>query len=431
MKKDTFKEGIDYLHKRLSNLPDRRIGDNSFISMKDIGLSAFSVFFTQSSSFLEHQKLLNKRMGKSNAKTLFKIEHIPSDNHIRDILDEVPPSEIFPVYDYMLSRAHKSGELESYRHLDGKLLMPFDGLHYFSSKKIHCKKCSHKKHKDETITYTHTMVTSVLVHPTKRQVLPLPPEFIEPQDGREKQDCELAAAKRWLEIHGEKYAHLGVIILGDDLYCHQPFCKAVLKAKYDFIFVCKPESHKALYQDLDGLSKLGAIKEIELKRDKEVWRCRYINQTEIKGDKDALKVNWCELAVYNREGTRTYYNTFATNIEITDKNIFEIVEAGRTRWKTENELNNTLKNHGYFLAHNYGHGKNHLSSLLATMILLSFLFHTLLLLTDKRYKAIRGYWPRKTFFQQMRTLLFYMYFATWEALMECMVNAGEFKIDSS
>ena len=89
MKKDTFKEGIDYLHKRLSNLPDRRIGDNSFISMKDIGLSAFSVFFTQSSSFLEHQKLLNKRMGKSNAKTLFKIEHIPSDNHIRDILDEV------------------------------------------------------------------------------------------------------------------------------------------------------------------------------------------------------------------------------------------------------------------------------------------------------------------------------------------------------
>jgi hypothetical protein len=431
LNKDIFQEGVDYLHERLSKLPDKRVGDNSFIKIKDIGLSAFSVFFTQSSSFLEHQKLLNKRTGKNNAKSLFRIEHIPSDNHIRDILDEVPPSEIFPIYDYLLSRADRIGELSSYRHLDNKLLMPFDGVHYFSSKKINCDKCSCKHHKDGTISYTHSMVSSVLVHPAKRQVLPLPPEFIEPQDGHEKQDCELTAAKRWLEIHGKKYAKLGIIVLGDDLYCHQPFCESVLEAGYDFIFVCKPDSHKALYEDLEGLFKLKAIKEIETKRNKEIWRCRYINQTNIKDGEDALKVNWCELAVYNRKEERLYYNTFVTNKTITDRNVFAIVEAGRTRWKTENELNNTLKNHGYFLEHNYGHGKNYLSSLLATMILLSFLFHTLLLLTDKRYKAIRNYWPRKTFFQQLRTLLFYMYFATWGALMECMVNAGEFEIDSS
>ena len=71
MSNDIFQKSIDYLHERLSALPDRRIGDNSFISMKDIGLSAFSVFFTQSSSFLEHQKLLNKRTGRNNAKSLF------------------------------------------------------------------------------------------------------------------------------------------------------------------------------------------------------------------------------------------------------------------------------------------------------------------------------------------------------------------------
>lgn len=126
-----------------------------------------------------------------------------------------------------------------------------------------------------------------------------------------------------------------------------------------------------------------------------------------------------------------YRNTFITNILITEKNIFEIVEAGRARWKTENELNNSLKNHGYFLEHNYGHGKNHLSSLLTTMILLSFLFHTLLFLTDKRYRTIRNCWSRKFFFQQLRTLLLYMYFATWNALMEWMVNAGDYDIDSS
>ena len=83
------------------------------------------------------------------------------------------------------------------------------------------------------------------------------------------------------------------------------------------------------------------------------------------------------------------------------------MRAGRTRWKTENEHNNTLKNHGYQLAHNFGHGKEHLSSLLATLILLSFLFHEILMLLDMRYKAVRGYLPRRMFFQQLRTILFY------------------------
>ncbi len=104
-----FQEGIDYLYERLSMLPDKRIGRNQFIKMGDIGLSAFSIFFTQSSSFLENQKLLKKRTGSSNARSLFKINHIPSDNHVRDILDEVPPSEIFPIYDYMLKKAEEAG----------------------------------------------------------------------------------------------------------------------------------------------------------------------------------------------------------------------------------------------------------------------------------------------------------------------------------
>jgi hypothetical protein len=55
-------------------------------------------------------------------------------------------------------------------------------------------------------------------------VIPLEPAFVTPQDGHEKQDCENAAAKRWLSEYGERYAALGVTILGDDLYCKQPLC---------------------------------------------------------------------------------------------------------------------------------------------------------------------------------------------------------------
>ena len=52
------------------------------------------------------------------------------------------------------------------------------------------------------------------------------PEFLTPQDGHEKQDCENAAAKPWLGQLGARYRPLGITILGDDLYCKQPVCEA-------------------------------------------------------------------------------------------------------------------------------------------------------------------------------------------------------------
>jgi hypothetical protein len=57
----------------------------------------------------------------------------------------------------------------------------------------------------------------------KAQAIPLEPESITPQDGHDQQGCEQVAAKRWIESHAGRYQH--VTILGDDLYCKQPFCE--------------------------------------------------------------------------------------------------------------------------------------------------------------------------------------------------------------
>lgn len=125
----------------------------------------------------------------------------------------------------------------------------------------------------------------------------------------------------------------------------------------------------------------------------------------------------------NTADKRIYYNTFATDHLITNDNVCAIIKAGRTRWKTENEHNNTLKNHGYYLEYNYGHGKKHLSQLLSTLILLSFLLHTMLMITDTSYRSVRQNFPRKSFFNQLRTLLMYLYFASWTTLMTLMLTS--------
>jgi hypothetical protein len=86
------------------------------------------------------------------------------------------------------------------------------------------------------------------VKPGQAQVFPLPPEFITPQDGQEKQDCERSAAKRWLEQYHERFSAHSVTYLGDDLYANQPLCQLIAETYQQFfIFVCNPELHEGLY----------------------------------------------------------------------------------------------------------------------------------------------------------------------------------------
>ena len=103
-----------------------------------------------------------------------------------------------------------------------------------------------------------------------------------------------------------------------------------------------------------------------------------------------------------------------------------VVASGRARWKIENENNNTLKTKGYHLEHNFGHGKKHLASLLVTMNLLAFLFHTVLGFTDERYRLVRTALPsRQTFFQHVSALTHYLHFPSWNGLLRFMMRRLE------
>jgi hypothetical protein len=408
---------------------NRRTGDNVQYSMADAAIGAFSVFFTQSPSFLDFQRTMAVTKGCSNALSLFGMRRIPSDNHIRNLLDPVPPGTVFPVFSAVVDALHGSGHLEPYRSINGDLLVAMDGTRHFSSSKIHCENCSVTHHENGTVTYSHSVVTPVIVAPGNPRVIPLEPAFITPQDGHEKQDCENTAAKRWLSEYGARYSALGVTILGDDLYCKQPLCEAFIRKGLNFILVCKPDSHKTLYEWVAGLEASGDVRTLEVERRRGKRRYtdtyRFVNQVPLRDGEGALDVNWCELTTTRDDGKITYKNAFATNHRITEANVADVVRDGRARWKVENENNNTLKTKGYHLTHNFGHGKEHLSSLLVTFNLLAFLFHTMLDLMDTSYRRIRQFLPRKRFFNDLRALTCYLCFDSWNALMAFMIEGLE------
>jgi len=424
-----FDDLLKALHRLLEQLPDQRTGMNTRYTIKDAALGAFAVFFIQSPSFLAYQRTMKQAKGRSNAESLFGIEKVPCDNQIRNLLDPLAPHHLFPMFTTVFETLESSGQLDTFRVLGGNLLVSLDGTQYFSSKKVHCPSCSHKTLADDTILYFHNVITPVVVKPGCAQVISLEPEFILPQDGSEKQDCEITAAKRWIRRNGKRCKAAQVTVLGDDLYSNQPFCELLLQEGLSFILVCKPESHTTLYEWLDFLET--DIERFSVRRWNgrfgEVWTYRYVSHVPLRDGEDASFVNWCELTiVHETEGEILYRNAFVTNHPIDRTTIEPIVAAGRARWKSENENNNVLKTKGYHLEHNYGHGQEYLSSLLLTLNLLAFLFHTVFDLVDEKYQQVRAALSaRRTFFNDIRALTRYLLFKSWEDLLDFMIRQLE------
>jgi len=421
-----------------ADAPDvRKPNNNTRYQIADAILAAFSVFFMQSSSFLAHQRLLQQKNGRNNATSLFGIERLPSDQQIRNLLDPLDVkyfhADFWDIFDHLKTLGH----LEAFRSKLGTFLLAVDGLTYFSSENISCPECLKRQDRNGVEHFYHSAITPVIVKPGQEQVLPLPPEFIVPQDGNEKQDCERAAAKRWLAQHQARFTQQTLTYLGDDLYANQPLCQLIDQTyKQYFIFTCKPDSHPSLYETVAVLEKNGAVEKLSQRRwngkHGEIWTYHWVNEVPLRAGDDAMNVNWCELVItHETSGVILYQNAFVTNHLLTNHNIALVVEAGRSRWKIENENNNVLKTKGYHLEHNFGHGQQHLSNVLVILNLLAFLTHTIQELSNGAYQILRKkLGARKTFFQDLRALTRYLVFDGWDALFQFMADGLEISLPS-
>jgi hypothetical protein len=411
------------LHDACAAFPDKRKGAGDY-TMADIGLSAFSLFFMQSESFLSYQRSLEDERKTSNCHTLFGMARIPTDNHIRAMLDPVHPSYLQSSFDQVVATLRAQGGMKEFERLGGRALIALDGTEYFCSQKLGCPNCQTRKRSNGKIDFYHSMLAATLVAPGHAMVVPLMPEFIARQDGAEKQDCERNAAKRWLAAHSERMKDLRPVYLGDDLFACQPICEAVLANDGDFLFTAKPDSHKTLYDFMNG----AAIEERSVTRKDggKTLTCRYrwFSKAPLRDGKDALAVDWIGVTISDAKGKATYDGAFVTSLDVTPENVAEIAACARARWKIENESFNVLKNNGYHLEHNFGHGKQNLAMLFAAMNLLAFAMHTVCdCLEDLWRDARTAKRARKRFFEHIRTITAYLVFPDWRSLMLTLITS--------
>ena len=205
-------------------------------------------------------------------------------------------------------------------------------------------------------------------------------------------------------------------------------CALALAQGFNFIGVCKPDSHPKLYERVAFWQANDGITACERRhwngRFTEVSLSRFLHDVLLLDGKDALPVHWFEITVINtKTGEQLDHNSFITHPQVTADNVAEVAQAGRGRWKIENENNHILKTKGYHVAHNFGHGQQYLAAMMLSLNLIAFLCHTVLEWSDAEYTLLRQVLARRqTFFEDIRAFMRSMDFDSWQHLMAFMIR---------
>ena len=411
----------DSLACHIDLIPDQRQAGKISYGLRDCYLSGFAMFFLQDPSLLEFQRRFQQTIQSNNLSTVFGVEQIPADSQLRELIDSHAYEPLLGVYAQWFHRLRRSRLLERYQVLNGHYLITIDGSGYFGSERICCSKCLHKQRKDGSVHYSHQILQATLVHPEMKQVIPLAPEFIRNTDGTTVQDCETKAGKRLLDNIRRSHRQLPAIIVADSLYSNQPLIEELTAQRFSFILGAKPSDHKSLYQDIEGWRSGKLLDQVQHTDQRgRTHHYEWVNQLALNGRADSLQVNFVEYRLI-RGGKTTYHGAWVTDLPIDAHNVQQIVRAARSRWKIENEGFNTLKNHGYHLEHNFGHGKHNLSEAFFVLNLLAFFAHQIFELVDRLYQQARArFSSRRQFWNVIRGAFALLLFESWDQVLARM-----------
>ena len=392
-------------------------------SLRDCYLSCLALFFVQDKSLLQFQRRFERKFQANNLSSTFGVRKIPVDSQLRDLIDRHGFQPLLSAFANWIARLQRCKWLQHYQIFDARYLITLDGSRFFSSEQVHCEHCLTTT-KSGVTRYHHDILQAAIVHPDKRQVLPLAPEFVRNSDGKggkyHKQDCEINAGCRMLERLRSDYPRMAAIIVADSLYSKQPFVERLRAARFSFLLVAKPGDHKSLYQDVAVLRRGNLLERHITEHRQERREYEWVTGLPLNGKPDAPLINFIQFRIIKADGG-SYRNAWVTDLVPTSANIVQLVRAARARWKIENEGFNTLKNQGYHLEHNFGHGDQYLSEAFFTLNLLAFFMHQIFELVDGLYQRVRTFFSsRRAFWDEVRSAFRLFLFTSWDQVLARM-----------
>ena len=359
----------DVIGKVFNQIVDSR-ASNAHYDLLDILRCGFALYSLKCSSLFSFRK--RSQAEENNLKSIYQIEKVASDNTLRNVLDSVPSEKLRKGFHSLFKRIKKLGLLKAYGYWRGHVVVSIDGVEHFCSKKISCTKCMVRKHRDGSHSHYHSMLSAAIVHPDKSPVFVLDNEPIVKQDGSTKNDCERNAAYRLIEHLQGLYKQEHMVFVLDALYaCGPVIRKLQTNTHWQYIINITPEGNKGLFSQFEARDKRGSVKWHTRADEKGTHRFGYTNNLALNSANAEIRVNMLYYQWTDLKGvTKTF--TWITSIGLTKANVFKVMKMGRSRWKIENEVFNTLKNQQYNFEHNFGHGQDNLSTNFAYLMMMAF-----------------------------------------------------------
>ncbi|MEL7265330.1 MAG: transposase, partial [Planctomycetota bacterium] len=175
---------------------------------------------------------------------------MPSDTQMRSTLDGIELEPLHEAFADLFWELQRSGELRKWHFDDKYYLVAIDGRGYFCSSKIKCEHCLEQRKKTGS-EYYHQVVAAVLVHPTRKQVVPLAVEPIEKQDGSHKNDCERNATKRLLKRLRKQHPKLNMLIIEDGLASNAAHISDLKAHGLHYLLGAKLGDHEHLFTQFE------------------------------------------------------------------------------------------------------------------------------------------------------------------------------------
>ena len=410
---------LHQVRRSFEKIPDPRRYGQQF-SLPDVLMSGLAIFGLKYPSLLKFDEQRHEERIRANLKSLYGVEKAPCDTQLRSVLDRVNPAELRAPFIQIHQKLYHQKFLEGFRYLDG-LLVSVDGTGQFSSSRISCPECCARHHKNGEVSYYHQLLGAVIVHPDRDQVLPLFPEAITHQDGATKNDCEANASKRLLKQLREAFPPWPLRVVEDSLSANGPHIKLLKELNIGYIISVKPEGQDSLFLEVKNRVLQGQCEEFEvLGEDKILRGYRWINEIPLNKSHPDLLVNFLDYWEI-REG-KEFNFSWITEINLTARNVHLVMKGGRSRWHIENQTFNTLKNQDYEFEHNYGHGEQHLATVLAMLMMLAFLIDQVQEYGCAFFQAARQrFHSRTSLWIKIKGIFTEFFIESWEALWRAII----------
>lgn len=98
------------------------------------------------------------------------------------------PQQLRLLFRDIFRQLHRGKALEPMAYFEGCYLLSVDGTGSFSSEKLSSASCLVKKSRSGKMTYYQQVLGAAIVHPDFKEVIPLAPEMIIPQDRMDRKE---------------------------------------------------------------------------------------------------------------------------------------------------------------------------------------------------------------------------------------------------